>query len=190
MFFAEINHSGVVVEEFRVRVQTIPVNPADFIILAVGIIVAVLRVSHFITGENHGNALADQQYAGCIFDLFETQALDAGIIGLSFRTAIPAVVVVVTVTVEVTVGLIVLVIVRHQIHQGKSVMSGDKIDRSVQASAVPLVKIGRSDNAPSDSFGIDFAFQEAPDIIAILSVPFRPSIPCRIAARSNRKPSM
>ncbi len=38
----------------------IPVEPADFVILAIGIIVAALRTPHFVAGDDHRHALRQE----------------------------------------------------------------------------------------------------------------------------------
>src|SRR5215467_2858440 len=41
--------------------QPRPVDPADLVVLAIGVVVAGLAVAHLIAGKDHGNALRQQQ---------------------------------------------------------------------------------------------------------------------------------
>ena len=45
-------------EEVFICVKAVPVQPGDLVILTVGVIVPVLSVGKFITGQEHGNTAA------------------------------------------------------------------------------------------------------------------------------------
>ncbi|MNM87089.1 hypothetical protein D3C81_992620 [compost metagenome] len=54
---------------------------------------------------------------------------DVGIVGGAFDAVVPRQVVVAAVLIVFVVGLIVLVVVRHQVIEGEAVMGGDEVHR-------------------------------------------------------------
>ena len=57
------------VEDFAIFGQQGPVKPAEFIVLAVGVVVAVLGAADFIAHEQHGDAQREQVEGEEVFDL-------------------------------------------------------------------------------------------------------------------------
>ena len=48
--FKKVQHTGVLFSE-------VPVEPADFIVLAIGVVIAELGAAHFIAHQQHGRSL-------------------------------------------------------------------------------------------------------------------------------------
>ena len=63
-------------EHVRVATQLRPVEPADFVVLAVGVVVAELRVPHLVAHEQHRRASREQLEREEVFDLPIAQRLD------------------------------------------------------------------------------------------------------------------
>ena len=57
----------------RIAFNPIPVEPAQFVILAVPVVIALLGLQHFVTGENHRNTLAQHQNSQQILRLTFSQ---------------------------------------------------------------------------------------------------------------------
>ena len=82
------------VEEVFLLVGQLPVQPGDFVVLAVGVVVAVLRVAELVAGEQHRHAWREQQRRQEVALLPLAQLDDRRIVGRPFDAAVPAVVVV------------------------------------------------------------------------------------------------
>ena len=105
-----------------------PIEPADLVILAPGVVVATLTAQHLVTCLQHRHPLAQHQNCHEVLRLSLTQCKDLRFRGLPFHPAVPAQVVGVTVAIILTVVFIVLLVVTHQIPEGKTVMTGNEVD--------------------------------------------------------------
>ena len=111
-----------------VGLQSIPVQPVQFIVLAIRIVVAQLRTPNFITHQQHGNSEGQQIDGKEVLDLPLAKFFDLRIIRRSLDAAIPTDIMVVSVAIVFVVGKIVLFVVRDQIIQREAVMSRHKVD--------------------------------------------------------------
>ena len=161
---------------FLFRIQ-VPVDPADLIVLAIWIVVALLSLFDFVAAANHGHALRQQQRCKQILALLQTQALNFRIGRFAFDAAVPVVVVVVAVAVFLQIGEVTFFVIRDQIPQTKSVVGRDKVDTGVRLSSVVLIQIAAAGQTRGD-FGDQstIARPESTNRIAIASVPFRPQM--------------
>src|SRR6185312_3676845 len=71
----------------------VPVDPADLVVLAIGVVVAALGAGKLVAGEQHRGALAEQQRRQDVPPLAVAQRLDLGIVGRAHGSAIPAAIV-------------------------------------------------------------------------------------------------
>ena len=129
MFFPESDHVLVEPEKIPVETHIIPVQPGYVVVLTVTIVIPVLGVSEFVTGQDHRRAAAAHQDRDGIAHHLEAKVLDHGIVCRTLHPAVPAAVVIGTVCIVPAVCLIVLMIVGEKVVEGKAVMAGDKIDR-------------------------------------------------------------
>jgi len=120
---------------FQIR----PIEPGDLVVLAVRIVVAFLRATNFITHQEHGNPLAEQQRRKHVFDLANANGFDVLLFAWTLYTVVVAAVVVVSISISLTVGIVVLVFVAYQIVHGKAVMGRHKVDATVRGSARLLI---------------------------------------------------
>ena len=67
-----------------------PVDPADLVVLAVGVVVAVLRAPDFVAGQDHRHAAREHQDGDEVPDLPVAQGFDGGIVGRALDAAVPA----------------------------------------------------------------------------------------------------
>ena len=58
MLLAEVDDLLEETEDIGILVDVVPVEPANFIVLAIGIVVAELGVAHLVARQNHRNTLA------------------------------------------------------------------------------------------------------------------------------------
>src|SRR6266481_3672578 len=100
-----------------------PVEPASFVILAIGIIVSELCAPHFVTHENHGHTRREHRGGQKVLDLAVSELFHSGIVGGTFNAAVPASVVVCAIAVVFAIRLIVLSLVRDEVVQCEAVMA-------------------------------------------------------------------
>ncbi len=117
-------HEGQQVTIFRLQ---IPVQPADFVVLAVGVVVSRLSMPDCVPRIQHGYALRKQKRCQQIPLLLGAQSLDVGIVGGALYSAIPAAIVIVAVAIAFAVGLVMFFVVTNQILQGEAVMAVTKL---------------------------------------------------------------
>src|SRR6187402_9666 len=104
------------------------VQPAQLIVLTVGIVVAALRASKLIARNQHRRALRQEQRREQVPPLARAQQAHLWILAWALCPAIPRVLVIVAVLVALAVGVVVLVIVADEIAEGKAVVCGDEVD--------------------------------------------------------------
>src|SRR5581483_3679012 len=157
-------------QQIMVLVHKGPIEPAQFVILAVWVIVALLCAPDLIASYKHGHALRDHQDRSEIFDLTLAQRLDPGIIRFAFDTTIPAQVIINAIAVGFAVGLIMLRVVGNQVIKRKAVMRGHEIDAIDGQFTAGLEDVGAASDhighTPHHRFAIDVAFvspNELPD---------------------------
>src|SRR5205085_2396604 len=153
---------------FVFRANVLPFQPGDFVVQAIGVVVAALRVTKFVTGEQHRYTERQQQRREQVALLLVAQADDRGIVCWSLDPAIPAEIRVVPVAVLFTVGLVVLFVVADEVVQREAVMRGDEVDARPRASAAVPEDVGRADDAGSDLRYQPFvALPAAPNRVAV-----------------------
>src|SRR5690606_9475759 len=109
-------------------VVQIPVDPVEFVVLAIGIVIAFLGAAELVAGDNHRRALGEQQGGHHVAHLSLAHFDDVFVVRGTFPAVVVREVVVGTVAVVFAVGFVVFVVVRHQIVQGKTVVGGDEVD--------------------------------------------------------------
>src|SRR5579883_678950 len=180
--FAKGDHLFPEAEQVPVFLRQRPVEPADRVVLAVGIVIALLRAPDFVAGYKHRNAAGQQERGGEVPDLPVAEGLDGGVAGNALHAAVPAQVVVDAVAIALAIRLVVFVVIRDQIVESEAVVTSHEIDAVDRQLTAGLVQVGtarqpRSDG--SDHTGI--AFEEAPDVIAEAAVPLGPAVSGKMA---------
>src|SRR6056297_1121962 len=128
-------------EREQICVNFFPVVPGNFVILAVGVIVALLCPRNFVAAKEHGYSLGKEQGGKKIALLAGAQFQYFGVIGCSLNTTVPGTVVICAVLVVFTVGFIMFFIVGDQILQREAIVGGDKVDAGEGETAGILVEI-------------------------------------------------
>ena len=122
--------------------EIFPADPADLVVLAIGVVVAVLRVADFVAGQHQRRALRQQQAGELVLAQLAPQRGDRGIVGRAFMAAIVAVIVAGAVAIVLAVGLVVLFVVAEQIRQRETVMDGDVVDAGARRAVVMVEQVG------------------------------------------------
>src|SRR3954452_5730217 len=151
----------------RMLLDQRPVEPADFVVLAVSVVVAGLSAAHLVAHQDHGHAEREQRYGQEVLYLPVPQALDAQVAGRPLHAAVPAAVVVRPVAAVLAIRLIVLLAIGHKVAESESVMAGDEVEALLGFAFLMPVDIG----APHQPirhprYGTRFASEEVPDIVA------------------------
>src|SRR4029077_19639763 len=116
MRLPERNHAFEETKNVLIRLELAPVEPADFVVLVVGIVVAKLRVQELITGSEHRDAIRQQKQAAEVLHLFSAKRQNRRWRALvSFVTAVPTEILVHAVLIVMTVVPVVFLVVRNQI---------------------------------------------------------------------------
>src|SRR6266536_5750424 len=98
------------VEQPTVPADQVPVHPADFVVLAIGVVVALLGPAHLVAPEHHPDTLGEHQ-GGDEVPLHPLPLpADPGIVGGTLRPPVPAVVLVGPVPTALAVPLLVLLL--------------------------------------------------------------------------------
>src|SRR5487761_1166814 len=100
-------------------VDVLPVVPGGLVVLAVGVVVALLGPADLVTAEEHGHALGEEQGGEEIALLAATARPHIGIVRRPLHPAVPGPVVALTVPVVLAVRLVVLLVVRDEVRQGE-----------------------------------------------------------------------
>src|SRR6267143_651796 len=151
-----------------------PVHPAHGIVVTITVIIATLRPRDFVAHEQHGYSAAEEKEGRCVLHLPTTKSIHAGVISFSLPPAVPAIIIVGAVVVPFAVRLVVLAVVRNHVAKSESVVAGDEI-QACRRTPVP-VQIRRSLDSIGDLADQSVvALDEAPDRVAVLTIPFRPS---------------
>src|SRR5208282_800685 len=111
MRLPERNHAFEEAECVLIRLELTPIQPADFVVLIVGIIVSELRIQELVTGPEHRDAVRKHEEAEEVFTLFPAKCQNLRWRALvSFVSAVPTVIRVHTVLIVMTVLPVVLLI--------------------------------------------------------------------------------
>ena len=135
MAFAEVDHQFPEAEQLAVFFQQWPVEPTDFVVLAIGVVVALLGAPDFVARETMGMPWASSRMAAKLRICRLAKGLDGRVVGVAFDAAIPAEIVVDAVAVLLAVGLIVFCVVGDQIVEREAVVAGDEVDAVDTAGA-------------------------------------------------------
>src|SRR5581483_1088769 len=115
MALSQRNHTLRECEQIAIDVRRVPVDPADFVILTIRVVIPLLTMTDRISRQHHGHALRQEKRCQKISFLPRTQRIYLRIIGWPLNPAIPAAIVVGSVSIVFSVGLIVLLVVADQV---------------------------------------------------------------------------
>ncbi len=128
-------------EQFEIVTCQAPIDPANRIILAVSVVVAILSAAQLVARENHRDALRKYQRGEQIPLLLRAQGANIGIISRSFDATVPTAVVVRAILIILEVCLIVLLVVTDEILERETIMARDEVDTGVRTPSAHLVEI-------------------------------------------------
>src|SRR6266481_7009911 len=175
MFFSELYQFSGELKKLILLFVTLPVKPTDIVVLTIDVVVAVLCSTPLISAAEHRHALGKKQCREKIAALPVAQHVNLWLIGRTFDTPIPRLIIVVAVAVLVAIQLVVFFVVADQVVQGESIMGCHEVDARVRPSAVMFIEIGASGESIRHFTNAAFiAFPKTADRVPIFAVPFRP----------------
>ena len=155
-------------------VGVVPVHPGDLGVLGVGVVVAVLGAAQLVAVQQHRHALAEQQRGEEVALLAGPGLEDLGVVGRALDAVVPGPVVALAVVVVLAVGLVVLLVVGHQVAQREAVVGGDEVDAGDRTAAGVLVEVGGPGEAGGELAERRLAAPEVADGVAVVAVPLGP----------------
>ena len=163
-------------EQVLLILVQIPVRPGDRIVLAVGVVVALLGARNLIATADHRNALAEQQCGEHVAHLLLTKLVNILDGRRTLNTAVPRTVVAFAVPVAFAVGFVVFFVIAHQIVHGEAVVRGDEVHGCDRSAAVDLIQVGTAhETAGEFRQGRRLRTPEVAHAIAIAAIPFGPA---------------
>src|SRR4030095_8995148 len=133
--------------DVRVLCEQRPIEPAGFVILAIGVVISTLCSPHFVTHEKHGHTNRKHRYSQEVFYLPVSEFFHTQIIGWPFNTAVPTSIVVRPVAVVFAICFVVLVIITDKVVEGEAVMARCEINALLGLAFLMTVK-GRAAGQP------------------------------------------
>ena len=127
--------------EISLAFVELPIEPTYFVVLAIGIVVAILRMAEFVTAANHWHALRQHYRRDESSHLAFSQGGDLWILRRPFLATIPTQIVAVAIAIVVFVSFVVLVVVADQIIETESVVRRHKIDARIRLPSVVCVQV-------------------------------------------------
>src|SRR5947208_5377934 len=92
-----------------------PIQPADLVVLAIGVVVASLAATELVSRQEHRGALREDERREQVAPVAAAHRVDCGVVGRSFNAVIDAGVLIVAVAVVLAVRLVVLVLVAYKV---------------------------------------------------------------------------
>ena len=160
-----------------------PVHPGELVVLAVGVVVALLGAAVLVAHQQHRHALADDQRRHREAPHPVAQREDRRVVGRALDAAVPRAVVVVAVAVVLAVRLVVLLVVGVEVGEREAVVRGDEVDAGPGPPAAPVEDVARAEEVAGEVVdGVVVALDVGADVVAEAAVPLRP------AGRERRRP--
>ena len=159
--------------EAQHRMGPRPVEPSDGVVLAVGVVIATLRLAEFGAGPEHRRAARQRQRGEEVALVPRAGGQDGGIPRRPLGAVVPGQVLVAAVAVALAVGFVVLAVIGDDVGQGEAVVRGDEVDRA-RGVALGDEQVGRARDAPGEVGRAGTAGPEAADVVAVPVVPLAP----------------
>src|ERR1700686_4589049 len=93
MRLPECNHAFKEAEYVPIRLELTPIQPADFVVLVIRVVVSELCIQELVTGTKHRDAVREHEEAEEVFSLFPAKCQNLLRRALvSFVSAVPTVI--------------------------------------------------------------------------------------------------
>ena len=128
MRFAELDELASELEQSDGLEVEVPIDPGEFVVLAVDVVVALLRASELVSVREHRHALGQQERREEIADLAVAQHFDRLVVGRALCAAVPRAVVGFAVVAALQIRVVVLFVVGNEVAHGEAVVGDDEVD--------------------------------------------------------------
>ena len=128
-----------------------PVEPGDLVVLAIGVVVALLGAAQLVAAQQHREPEGEQQGGEDRAGLARAQGQHGGVAGRALRAAVPGAVVAGPVAVGFAVGLVVLVVVGDQVARVKPSCTVIRFTEAVGRRRAPPYKSADPQNRLANS---------------------------------------
>ena len=147
MPFPKCRHISTKIKYILKLFFSCPVQPGNLVILTVGIIIPELSIAKLITCKEHRCPSAAKQDRKSIFHHPMAQFNNHHLISVPLCPTVPAPVIVTSIKISPSISLIMLLVIRIKIIQGKSIMAGQKIHRSMFSADSGIIDVRRTGNS-------------------------------------------
>src|SRR5690606_4405551 len=120
----------------QLAIGTFPVNPRELVVLTVRIVVAALGAAQLVAVDDQRRPLRQDQRRERVAFLLPPSGQDRLVVGWSFGAEVPGTVVAFAVAVVFPVGVVVLLVVRHQVVQREAIVGRDDVDAGARQPTV------------------------------------------------------
>ena len=173
--FVECDRLAHKVVHVGVLAKQIPVKPADFVVLAVCVVVSPLRAQQLIAAQNHGCSQGEQKVTEVVLHDLSAQTQDIGVVGIALRSAVPRIVIIGAVAIVLLVRVVVFLIVGHKIPERETVVARDEVDAVVRGAPVIAVQISRPCETESEVRALPaISLRDLAHRVAESTIPFGP----------------
>jgi len=153
-----------------------PVDPADVVVLTIGIVVAPLAPTELVASQQHRRAEREKESGQKVALLPQAPAAYPGVVGWTFGAEVRAVVIVGSILISLPIRGVVFFAIAHQVLKGEAIMACDEIDAGPWPAAPMIEDVARSGNARREIAQLTpVTPPEAPQRIAISVIPLGPS---------------
>jgi hypothetical protein len=154
-----------------------PIEPTDFAVLAIGVIIPSLSPSHLVSHQHHGHTERQQCNRQKILDLSITERLDHRVIGWPFDAAIPTPIVIAAISVSMSVCFVVFLVIRDKIIEGESIMTGNEIHALFGFAMFVAINLWTPEQSICDSaYGARPSSEKISYVVPKPAIPFLPSV--------------
>src|SRR5215470_7672135 len=119
----------------------LPGEPGELVVLAIGIVIALLTMVEIIAGEEHRHALRQEQGRHKVAPLLPTQGLNSRVVRGAFHATVPTIVVIGPILIIFAICFVMLLVITDQVIKREAVVAGNKIDAGVGHAPIALVQI-------------------------------------------------
>src|SRR5271169_428505 len=128
MRLPERNHRLEEPEYILIRFELTPIQPADFVVLVIRVVVSELCIQELVAGPEHWDAVREHEEAEKVLSLFPAKCQNLRWRApVSFVSAVPTVIRVHTVLIVMTVFPVAFLIVRNQIVEREAIVAIDVV---------------------------------------------------------------
>ena len=130
-----------------------PVDEGNFVVLAIGVVVALLGAAELVAGREHRGAARQKQGGEQREEIAPAALADGGVAALALRAVVPGVILAEAVAIALAIRFIVLLGIAHDIGEAEAVMARKIVHAGRRWSEARLENIGGTGKARREQAG-------------------------------------